>query len=197
MQRICPTAGRVIASMTLANCALNWPAGVDTVENLSLRNACHPGCLCNRHARSADHNDAVPTGVVRLLNAGRPSTVAEFVIAVVVDALQREAGRSRSHVEHEIAKRSPSLANRDPSATVAAVRWVARILAALTHTFPTLICRRTAFAVGAGSAHTGGLLVKRGGVRGVGERPWNVYFDDDSPMILGFARVVEWQTQGT
>lgn len=54
-----------------------------------------------------------------LLFAGSPSAIAWFVVAVIIDALQREIRRRlTAHISDEILERLPSLANSDAAASV-------------------------------------------------------------------------------
>jgi hypothetical protein len=51
---------------------------------------------------------------------GRPTTVARFVVAVVVDAVQREPGRTFSNIREEVLETVPTLTDAD---TPTAVAW--------------------------------------------------------------------------
>ena len=85
---------------------------------------------------------AVLPPVARLLLEGRPATVALLVVAVVVDAVQREPGRAFSHVVEEVLETVPALADGDTPTAVAwpvAARWTA---APLQHARPRVVSSR-------------------------------------------------------
>src|SRR5580700_2153945 len=62
---------------------------------------------------------AVRPPVAHLLLEGRPATVARFVVALVVDAVQRKVGRAFTHIGEEVLEAAPALANGDTSTAVA------------------------------------------------------------------------------
>jgi len=86
---------------------------------------------------------AALTPVVRLFLARSPSTVARFIISIVVDAIQSQSFRLLSHVGNEIHKVMPSLAHFDPTSAVIRVVGRARIFTSRNHSRPALVRRST------------------------------------------------------
>src|ERR1700683_337350 len=75
----------------------------------------------------------------------RPPTVARFVVAVVVDALDAVSIRPLAHVGEEVLEDLPALADGDAGAAVMLVvrcPWVRR--AAFSHRLPRFVGRRSA-----------------------------------------------------
>lgn len=94
-----------------------------------------------------DQRDCI--GSVSLLNdPGCPSTVARFVVPVVVHPVDRESLAVRgAHVGHEGIQRGPSLADRDAAS---AVMWVSRIFwirRSTMHGVPDVVQRMSMQAV--------------------------------------------------
>jgi predicted TIM-barrel fold metal-dependent hydrolase len=82
--------------------------------------------------------DTAPV-VVRLLN-GRPSAIAQLVVAVVVDAVEQHAWWWFAHVFKErLESIAPAVTDRDAPTAVFAELRVFRIGAALLHRGPTLV----------------------------------------------------------
>lgn len=100
-----------------------------------------------------------------LLGLCGPSTVAGFVVPVIVDAVECPAERPWSHVREEVLERvHPSLTDGDSAASVVLPVPGVRISAALAHGGPTVKFRggSTASAVpmrGSGPESFGGLIV--------------------------------------
>lgn len=88
------------------------------------------------------------TAIVRLLLSGGPFAVGRLVIAVIVDALQSVARWSLSHVVVERLERlTPTLADRDSTASIVDVSVPARIFATLFHGFPRVVFWRPVAAM--------------------------------------------------
>lgn len=81
----------------------------------------------------------VAGAVARLLFSGRPLAVPGRVIAIVIDALNREPWRARPHVAQEGIKRGPAPANLDASSAVATKVRGAAVVAAIAHALPDLV----------------------------------------------------------
>lgn len=77
--------------------------------------------------------------ILSLLARGRPSTVVGSVVAVRVDAIERFAGRARTHVFEEMLEFLPAAAEANPSSAVVLVRGVS---AAATHCHPRHVLAR-------------------------------------------------------
>lgn len=72
-----------------------------------------------------------------LLFFGGPTAVAGFIVASVVDAIERQPPRrSVAHVGQEIFKGHPAIANGNPARAVVFVTDVVRAIASAFHTFP-------------------------------------------------------------
>jgi hypothetical protein len=102
-----------------------------------------------RAARSGDEPHITP--VASLLTVGRPTAVFRRVVAVVVDAVDRERSapseaaqtfRPRSHVGEEVLERLPPRAHPDPAPAVVSVRVVSRVLATPPHVEPHAVFGR-------------------------------------------------------
>lgn len=74
--------------------------------------------------------------VAGLLDWGRPSAVAGFVVSVIVNAVNGRVRRSLAHVVSEVFVGEPSFADRDPAPTIAGEVVDARISAAFSHRLP-------------------------------------------------------------
>ena len=81
----------------------------------------------------------VGASIVGLFFAGDPSAIVRFVIAVVVDAIERKAGWPFPHISEEVAKIQPSFANRNAAAPVIGVVPMIWVIAPLDHGFPGLV----------------------------------------------------------
>jgi hypothetical protein len=90
--------------------------------------------------------------IVSLCFASCPFAVAGFIIAIVVDALNRQrAIRAFAHIGKEVLKTFPSFADFDATSTVTVKGFYARILAPLNHCPPNRIFRSVPPAVRAQS----------------------------------------------
>jgi len=89
--------------------------------------------------------------IALLLRSRGPAAVARFVIAVVVDAVNRQSWRAIAHVVAEVFKARPPFADGDPAATVERKVNSVRIQAAFFHCYPGSICRRRDAAVLSGA----------------------------------------------
>lgn len=113
-----------------------------TPEKLSRRGKCqlrgnnqssleqHRGAPFTRHAAL----------VFGLLFLGRPATICRFVVAVVVDTIDRCALWARPHVREEIGERlSPSIANSDTSASIIFIPRSFWVMAAFLRRLPGIV----------------------------------------------------------
>jgi hypothetical protein len=78
-----------------------------------------------------------------LFFSGRPFAVRRLVIAVVVNALDCQAGWTRPHIRNEIRVLEPPLAHLDAAAAVVFPLTDIRIDATLQHRDPTIVFRRS------------------------------------------------------
>ena len=85
--------------------------------------------------------------IISLLLSCSPPTVARPVITVVIYTINGRAWWSRPHIAKERLEIVPGIADFYTSATPVLVSWVARVLAALQHAFPSLVRWRTALPV--------------------------------------------------
>ena len=67
--------------------------------------------------------------VISLLFQCSPATVFGFVVAVVVDTIESETGRSFAHVGKEILKRKPAFTDSDSAAAVVGITALLAIAA--------------------------------------------------------------------
>ena len=85
--------------------------------------------------------------IARLFFASRPFAVAGLVVAVIINPLNSVVGRHVSHINQEINKLGPTLANLYASATVSVIMSVLCIFAPLAHCSPNFVFRRVRRAV--------------------------------------------------
>lgn len=77
------------------------------------------------------------TTIRSLLGWSRPATVARFVVAVIVNAVDRAAAWPFAHVRQEVQEvGAPAIADRDSTGTVVAVRSVSTVIAPTIHGAP-------------------------------------------------------------
>lgn len=81
--------------------------------------------------------------IISLFLSCSPPTVTRLVIAVVIYTINTRARWSRPHIGKERLEIAPGIADPYTSATPVFVSWVARVLAALQHAFPSLVLWRT------------------------------------------------------
>jgi hypothetical protein len=98
---------------------------------------------------------AVGASIEHLLLPSRPTAVARFVIAFVVDPIQREAVRTRAHVGEKVLEAMPPAAHGDPAPAVSrpvGARWVR---APAQHALPGVIrAGASACCLSVASRHT-------------------------------------------
>lgn len=83
-----------------------------------------------------------PSRMGRLFSGRRPTDVVRFIVAVVVDAVDRVAQRwARTHVSEKLFERHPRGADRNPSGSIASGL---RILTARAHRAPNVVFARIA-----------------------------------------------------
>lgn len=104
-----------------------------------------PVLLTKRDAVQGEQSRA--RGVAHLLRECRPLAVAWLVASVVVDALQRQAGRALAHISDEVLERQPSLADGNASCSVVLKGMVALGSTARNHRAPNLVFERLRSAV--------------------------------------------------
>ena len=91
----------------------------------------------------------IAAAVAGLFGRCRPTAIAGFVVAVVVDAVQRQLVRSFTHVGEEVTKavRSlPSVADFDAASTVVFVKSIFGTTTPIKHSLPRTIRRRTSLS---------------------------------------------------
>lgn len=95
------------------------------------------------------HGCHSPASIVGLLLARGPSAISRFVIAIIVDAINRvKRGWPFANISGKYLKTViPSLADTDPSTTVSRIAFVIFALASIFHASPNQIETRTGFAV--------------------------------------------------
>jgi len=91
----------------------------------------------NAHFFALKRETPVVSAILRLLYSICPSTVAGFVVAVVVDPVDCHSGGHRPHVQVEVIERiTPSLAHADSSATIVGVVPMAWVTTSCLHCTP-------------------------------------------------------------
>ena len=93
-------------------------------------------------AKSADTISASAwhPSILGLLFWGCPFAVARLIVAVVVDAANRSAFRSFSHIGKKVFKEIPPFANRNSPASISKKLVIVRICGSLKHVQPASIC---------------------------------------------------------
>lgn len=93
--------------------------------------------------------ERIPSPVHRLLAWRRPPAVAGFVVAIVVDAIDRMIGRTRTHVREEgFVRFRPAFAHGNPASTVPRIALGRRSAAAIEQRAPDAIFTRPVPASG-------------------------------------------------
>jgi hypothetical protein len=111
--------------------------------------------FCDAERAPIERDITIPTSVLGLLSACRPSAVARFVVAVVVDTLQRPAIRHRSHVVNEgLEGGSPAFANGDAASSPHVKSERSRVVASRLHLRPRFAFWSVVQAMFGGFAHT-------------------------------------------
>lgn len=81
-------------------------------------------------------------GISCLFSSTRPSAIARFVIAIIVDAVNGKSGRSMTHIcEKGLEAITPTVAHLDASATVVCIVPRVWVAASLNHAGPSTIFR--------------------------------------------------------
>lgn len=93
--------------------------------------------------------------IVALLASCRPAAVRWFVVAVVVNAIQRQRRNTLAHVFNEIRERQPALANRNSTCAVISRLWVPWVQASLLHVEPAYVSCGSIKRVADGSSASG------------------------------------------
>jgi hypothetical protein len=79
-----------------------------------------PSGIGEDHARAIIFYPDVRSSVSCLLYSRRPSAIARLIVAVVVDPVERQAGRLLPHVFEEVGKTPPPFAHGDSSVSIEA-----------------------------------------------------------------------------
>lgn len=105
--------------------------------------------LSDRHGFSADRDEPVRGGVVRLLVIGGPSTVVWTVVAIVIDAIERVRSRwPRPHVGIERCEIvAPTRADAYAATAVRVKAVILGVVAAPFHFVPRAVLRASGHAV--------------------------------------------------
>lgn len=90
------------------------------------------------------------SAITNLLALCGPATIAGFVSEIVVDPVERLAGRSLSHVSEEILELMPPAADLDASAAVSSPMMWCRDFTAAKHGVPADVSRRPWSSVAVG-----------------------------------------------
>jgi len=102
--------------------------------------------VLSQNANCSD-NQFISFGLPRissLLNTSCPSAIARFVVAIIVDAIERIFGtRMVAHILNKISNRqSPAFTNRNAATSVIFPAFIIRIIAAAFHVLPSTINAR-------------------------------------------------------
>ena len=116
----------------LGECARDGPAKAKASENRVARQAELFRPLRHVQGQAVMGQPTIAPRVVALLLTAGPSAVSRLVVAVIVDAVNRVAGRARPHVGEEILEaRKPTVTDCDSARSVKGVVVISRIEASL------------------------------------------------------------------
>ena len=105
--------------------------------------------LSHSHSLSIDFNQPICPAISTLLFGANPSAISGLIVALVVDAVNRQASRPPTHVCKEIGKDHPSITNGNSAPAVIGKAFVLRARAPLNHPAPNavlgLICSGAAW----------------------------------------------------
>lgn len=97
--------------------------------------------FCNASGNTSHGKNSVRTSVPRILLVSCPSTIARFIVAILVwPAVKLKLWGTFAHVSQKVFKHFPSHANGDASAAVKRPFFTIRIGASFNHFAPTSIC---------------------------------------------------------
>ena len=126
-----------------SQCAINTPAStVYPLENGGVVNADLSRPLGKRLGFPVVSKQRVRTLVVHLIDAVRPSAIARFIVAVVIDALNRVTFWAITHVCVKGSKGLPLWTNGDSTPTINRVLVVVRVAASRLHVAPAVVGSR-------------------------------------------------------
>lgn len=133
----------------LCQCFLDGPSYAEAFPNHEMREPCKPRPLGYCLGLSIPFNYPAATSIVGLFGFCSPANILRFVIAFVVDSIQRVRRRwSRSHIiDKRLEGIAPLLADSDSSRSVSEVAVVAGKIAAMIHRTPNIVLRRFGLAV--------------------------------------------------
>ena len=104
------------------------------------RNHAEFSCGIDEHHRLAiDEHDYIAAPIARLLLPAGPDTVPGFIVAVIIEALDRRVRWRAAHVDKKISKTLPPLADLDAAAPIVPERKIIGIPASLPHPMPNII----------------------------------------------------------
>lgn len=103
--------------------------------------------ICDAVRLAVQRQDSVRSLVSILLAARRPSTVPWFVVAVIIDLVQRRAIWPWPHVRREVLEISPTLTNHDSTPAIVGKAAGFRIDASLNHIGPGIMFGRACHAM--------------------------------------------------
>lgn len=120
-------------------CPLNRPATGQPAAYQVLRESEVIGPLADCQTQSAKFNNTIRTPVVLLRFSGCPAAVARFVIARIIEPLDRMAVRARPHVSEEHHRIVPWGINGNSARSIVRVFRMLRVIAAPHHGLPGLV----------------------------------------------------------
>ena len=85
------------------------------------------------------HVSVAMPSIVSLLFRSRPFTIGRFVIAIIIDALERVASFSRPHISEKIFKFEPPFAELNSTTPIQLIVSSVRIAATFEHARPAFI----------------------------------------------------------
>lgn len=115
----------------------------------SARRAAESHCpLGKAQSLAVERELAVSRGVVGLCGRVCPPDIARFVIAVIVDAIERSAIWAWTHVGEETGEVHPPLADRNSAASVKTISRIRLSKTSAPHTFPCAVLTTYTIAYG-------------------------------------------------
>ena len=118
---------------------------IDSFGNGIFMDACYPRPLRECMRLPSKRDKSISTEVIILFFSGGPSTIAGFIISVIINSVKRMFGSWRiTHISKEISKIMPVITYRNPSSAIIIKRWVNRVFTSLEHCSPNMINRKFA-----------------------------------------------------
>ncbi len=112
------------------------PKAVVDLVAIHAKNFC---CLGHSHSLSIDFDQSICPAISALLFGANPPAISGFIVAFVVNSVNRQPSRPPTHVGKEIGKDHPSITNGNPAPAVIGKAFVLRARAPFNHPAPNAV----------------------------------------------------------